>query len=97
VAGHEECEAVRGAEGAYGSGCPGVSGLRGKLTVRHDFAARHRAKRIGDGRVLGLIRRYLQAGIMAINVRPKQGNRSRSVEDPVVRRRIVEIVGRLVS
>jgi hypothetical protein len=31
------------------------------------------------------------------NVRPKQGNRSRSVEDPVVRRRIVEIVGRLVS
>ena len=39
----------------------------------------------------------VQAGIIAINIRPKQGNRSRSVEDPVVRRRIVEIVGRLVS
>lgn len=32
-----------------------------------------------------------------INVRPKQNNRSRSVEDAVTRRRIVEIVGRLVS
>ena len=32
-----------------------------------------------------------------INVRPKQGNRSRSVEDPETRRRIVDIVDRLVS
>jgi hypothetical protein len=31
-----------------------------------------------------------------INVRPRLGNRSRSVEDPVVRDRIVEIVNRLV-
>jgi hypothetical protein len=31
-----------------------------------------------------------------INVRPRQGNRSRSVEDPEIRRRIVEIVDRLV-
>jgi len=32
-----------------------------------------------------------------INVRPKQGNRSRSVEDAETRRRIVDIVSRLVS
>lgn len=32
-----------------------------------------------------------------INVRPKQGNRSRSVEDPETRRRIVDVVNRLVS
>ena len=32
-----------------------------------------------------------------INVRPGQGNRSRSVEDPAIRERIVEIVGRLVQ
>ncbi len=32
-----------------------------------------------------------------INVRPGQGNRTRSVEDPVVRQRIVEIVDRLVE
>jgi hypothetical protein len=32
-----------------------------------------------------------------INVRPKQGNRSRSVEDPETRRRIVDVVDRLVS
>jgi hypothetical protein len=31
-----------------------------------------------------------------INVRPRQGNRSRSVEDPEIRRRIVEIVDGLV-
>ena len=31
-----------------------------------------------------------------INVRPRQGNRTRSVEDPAIRERIVEIVGRLV-
>lgn len=31
-----------------------------------------------------------------INVRPRLGNRSRSVENPAVRDRIVEIVGRLV-
>jgi hypothetical protein len=32
-----------------------------------------------------------------INVRPRQGNRSRSVEDPAIRRRIIEIVDRLVQ
>jgi len=32
-----------------------------------------------------------------INVRPKQGNRSRSVEDAEARRRIVDIIVRLVS
>jgi len=32
-----------------------------------------------------------------INVRPGQGNRSRSVEDPAVRARIIEIVDRLVQ
>jgi Protein of unknown function (DUF5674) len=32
-----------------------------------------------------------------INVRPRQGNRSRSVEDPEIRRRIVEIVDALVE
>jgi hypothetical protein len=31
-----------------------------------------------------------------INVRPRHGNRSRSVEDPETRRRIIEIVGLLV-
>lgn len=31
-----------------------------------------------------------------INVRPAQGNRSRDVEDPETRRRIVDIVARLV-
>jgi hypothetical protein len=31
-----------------------------------------------------------------INVRPSRGNRSRSVEDPAVRDRIVELVDRLV-
>jgi len=31
-----------------------------------------------------------------INVRPRQGNRSRSVEDPDIRRQIVEIVDSLV-
>ena len=31
-----------------------------------------------------------------VNVRPKQGNRSRSVEDPETRRRIVAVVNRLV-
>jgi hypothetical protein len=31
-----------------------------------------------------------------INLRPSQGNRSRDVEDPGVRQRIVEIVSRLV-
>ncbi len=32
-----------------------------------------------------------------INVRPGQGNRSRSVEDPATRQRIAEIVDRLVD
>lgn len=32
-----------------------------------------------------------------INVRPSQGNRSRGVEDVAVRRRIQDIVGRLVA
>jgi hypothetical protein len=32
-----------------------------------------------------------------INVRPGQGNRSRDVEDPETRRRIVEVVTRLVQ
>jgi hypothetical protein len=32
-----------------------------------------------------------------INVRPLRGNRSRNVEDPEVRAKIVEIVGRIVS
>jgi hypothetical protein len=32
-----------------------------------------------------------------INVRPRQGNRSRSVDDPDIRRRIVEVVDRLVK
>jgi hypothetical protein len=32
-----------------------------------------------------------------INVRPSQGNRSRGVEDAVTRRRIQEVVGRLVA
>ena len=31
-----------------------------------------------------------------INVRPKQRNRTRFVEDPMLQRRIIEIVGRLV-
>jgi hypothetical protein len=32
-----------------------------------------------------------------INVRPSQGNRSRNVEDPVLRKKIVSIVTRLVQ
>ncbi len=32
-----------------------------------------------------------------INLRPSQGNRSRGVEDPPLRQRIVEIVSRLVT
>ena len=32
-----------------------------------------------------------------INQRPSQGNRSRGVDDPMVRRRIVEVVSRLVA
>lgn len=32
-----------------------------------------------------------------INLRPSRGNRSRDVEDPVIRRRIVDIVSRLVT
>lgn len=32
-----------------------------------------------------------------INVRPRQGNRSRSVDDPDIRRRIVEVVDGLVK
>lgn len=32
-----------------------------------------------------------------INLRPSQGNRSRGVDDPGIRRRIVEIVSRLVA
>ena len=32
-----------------------------------------------------------------INVRPSRGNRSRGVEDPAIRAKIVEIVGELVS
>lgn len=32
-----------------------------------------------------------------INVRPRQGNRSRSVEDPEIQRRIIEIVDHLVQ
>ncbi len=32
-----------------------------------------------------------------INVRPSQGNRSRGVDDPVARRQIEEVVGRLVA
>jgi hypothetical protein len=31
-----------------------------------------------------------------INIRPSQGNRSRGVDDPTVRRRIEEVVRRLV-
>jgi hypothetical protein len=31
-----------------------------------------------------------------INVRPSQGNRSRSVEDPALQRRILDIVARLI-
>jgi len=32
-----------------------------------------------------------------INLRPSQGNRSRGVEDPLVRQRILDIVSRLVT
>jgi len=32
-----------------------------------------------------------------INVRPSRGNRSRGVEDPAIRTKILEIVGKLVS
>jgi hypothetical protein len=32
-----------------------------------------------------------------INVRPGQGNRSRDVEDPEIRRRIIEVVSNLVQ
>ena len=32
-----------------------------------------------------------------INVRPSRGNRSRGVEDPAIRAKIVEIAGKLVS
>lgn len=32
-----------------------------------------------------------------INIRPSQGNRSRSVEDPALRQRIVDIVAKLIS
>jgi hypothetical protein len=32
-----------------------------------------------------------------INLRPSQGNRSRGVDDPDIRRRIVDVVSRLVS
>lgn len=32
-----------------------------------------------------------------INVRPGQGNRSRSVDDPAIRQRIIETVERLVE
>jgi len=32
-----------------------------------------------------------------INVRPSQGNRSRGVEDPSVRRQIEDVVGRLIA
>ena len=32
-----------------------------------------------------------------INVRPSQNNRSRDVEDPLVRRRIEDVVGRLIA
>ena len=32
-----------------------------------------------------------------INVRPSRGNRSRNVEDPEVRAKIVEVVGKMVS
>jgi hypothetical protein len=32
-----------------------------------------------------------------INVRPSQGNRSRSVEDPALRRQIVDVVSRLIG
>jgi hypothetical protein len=32
-----------------------------------------------------------------INLRPAQGNRSRGVDDPAVRQRILELVARLVS
>lgn len=31
-----------------------------------------------------------------INIRPYQGNRSRDVQDPVVRKRIVEVVNKLI-
>jgi hypothetical protein len=31
-----------------------------------------------------------------INLRPSQGNRSRGVDDPAVRRKIIEVVSRLV-
>ncbi len=31
-----------------------------------------------------------------INVRPRQGNRSRDVEDPEVRKKILEVVGRWI-
>lgn len=32
-----------------------------------------------------------------INVRPSQGNRSRGVEDPTIRRRILDVVARLIA
>jgi Protein of unknown function (DUF5674) len=32
-----------------------------------------------------------------INVRPSQGNRSRGVDDPTLRQRILDVVGRLVE
>jgi len=32
-----------------------------------------------------------------INIRPSQGNRSRGVDDPVIRERILQIVARLVK
>ena len=37
-----------------------------------------------------------QADLWGINLRPSQGNRTRSVEDPAIRVAIAELVGRVV-
>jgi retron-type reverse transcriptase len=46
----------------------GGCGLGEVLRVNHDVLMGRLAKRIGDKRVLGLIRRYLEAGVMGLGV-----------------------------
>jgi hypothetical protein len=97
------------AGGRFGDMVKGVVDLgRGVMLIDADMHADQEAELLAEGAVqrdLWGINLYpvdhgsdgwIEFDSM-INVRPKQGNRTRSVEDEHVRRRIVEIVERLVA
>ena len=97
------------AEGLFGELVKAVVDVeRGTMAIAGELHADEEASLIDDGSSQGDLwginlypadhprAAWIEFDSM-INVRPRQGNRSRSVEDPAARARIVEIVEQLVT